>query len=80
LSKIANELNIAHEVGSVMFFTDSMAYSRNNIKACSIIGSPEKGFATHYHTVNDTIDKLDFNNLWNCFRILIEFVNRVEKK
>lgn len=80
LSKIANELNIPHNIGSTMAFTDSMAYTRNNIKACSIIGAPKKGFATHYHTLNDTIDKLNFNNLLNCFRILIEFINRVDKK
>jgi len=80
LSKIATELNIPHNVGNVMFFTDSMAYSRNGIKACSLVGSSKKGFATHYHTLNDTIDKLDFNNIWNCYRILIEFINRVDEE
>lgn len=80
LSKIANEFNIPHNVGNVMFFTDSMAYSRNGIKACSLIGSPKKGFATHYHTLNDTIDKLDFNNIWNCYRILVEFIKRMDEE
>lgn len=80
LSKIANELNITHTIGATMAFTDSMAYSRRNIKACSILGTPKKGFATHYHTLNDTIDKLNFDNLLNCYSILIEFINRVENK
>jgi len=78
LSNIATELRIPHNVGNVMFYTDSMAYSKNGIKACSLVGSPKKGLATHYHTLNDTIDKLDFNNLWNCYRILIEFIKRVD--
>ncbi len=79
LSKIAAELNISHEIGNVIFFTDSMAYAQNGIKACSIVGAPKKGFALHYHTLDDTIDKIDFNNLWNCFRILIEFLKRIDK-
>ncbi|MFX0178456.1 MAG: M28 family metallopeptidase [Candidatus Hodarchaeota archaeon] len=80
LSIISTELHIPHTVGNVMFYTDSMAYSNNGIKACSLVGSPKKGFATHYHTLNDTIDKLDFNNLWNCYRILIEFIKKVDQK
>jgi len=80
LSKIATELNIPHNVGNVLFFTDSMSYSRNGIKACSLVGTQKKGFATHYHTLNDTIDKLDFNNLWNCYRILIDFIKKVDGK
>jgi hypothetical protein len=79
LDKIATDLDISHIIGNVTFFTDSMAYSQNNIEACSIVGAPKKGFATHYHTVEDTIDKLDFQNLWDCYRILIEFLKKVDK-
>ncbi len=79
LSKIATDLDISHTIGNLTAFTDSMAYSKNNITCCSIIGAPKKGFATHYHTVEDTIDKLDFQNLWDCYRILIEFLEKVNQ-
>jgi len=79
LSKIATELNITHEIGNVAAFTDSMAYSRKDIMCCSLVGSPKEGFATHYHTIDDTIDKLDFQNLWNCYRILTEFLKKVDE-
>jgi len=40
---------------------------------------PKKGFPTHYHTRNDTIERIDFNNLWNCYNILIEFIKRIDE-
>ncbi len=79
LSKIATDLDVSHTIGNVSGYTDSMAYSRNNITCCSLVGSPKEGFATHYHTTDDTIDKLDFQNLWNCYRILIEFLKKVDE-
>lgn len=79
LSDIANDLSIPHEIGNVEAFTDSMAYARNKIRACSIIGNPKRGFPLHYHTREDTIDKIDFENLWKCYRILLEFLKRVDE-
>ena len=79
LSKIAKKLNIQYQIGHVEAFTDSMAYSQNKIKACSILNMPKKGFHRHYHTTNDTIEKIDFQNLWNCYRILIEFLKRIDE-
>ncbi|MBD3230014.1 MAG: M20/M25/M40 family metallo-hydrolase [Candidatus Lokiarchaeota archaeon] len=79
ISKIANDLGLKHKVGNVEAFTDSMAYSQNNIKAISLIGKPKKGFASYYHTRNDTIDKIDFGKLWDVYRIIIEFIKRKDK-
>jgi len=79
LSKIASELKIPHTLGNVEAFTDSMAYSRIGIKACSLIGIPHKGLPAYYHTREDTIDKLDFNKLYNCFQIIIEFLLRIDQ-
>ncbi|MHA1379767.1 MAG: M28 family metallopeptidase [Candidatus Helarchaeota archaeon] len=79
LSKIADELNIPNKIGHVEAFTDSMAYAQSKIKACSIISLQKKGLPVYYHTTDDTIEKLEFNNLWNCYQILIEFIKKVEK-
>ena len=76
---IFENLKIPYLKGSIEAFTDSMAYSQNKIKACSIISMPKKGFPTHYHTTNDTIEKIEFENLWNCYRILVEFINRMDE-
>ncbi|MFX0134531.1 MAG: M28 family metallopeptidase [Candidatus Hodarchaeota archaeon] len=78
LSKICEDLKIPYLKGSIEAYTDSMAYSQNKINACSIISMPKKGFPTHYHTTNDTIEKIDFNNLWNCYQILIEFIKKID--
>ncbi len=78
LSKIFEDLKIPYLKGSIEAYTDSMAYSQNKIRACSIISMPKKGFPTHYHTTNDTIEKIEFNNLWNCYQILIEFIKRID--
>ena len=78
LANIFELLKIPYLKGSIEAYTDSMAYSQNKIKACSIISMPKRGFPTHYHTTNDTIEKIDFNNLWNCYQILIEFIKRID--
>jgi putative aminopeptidase FrvX len=78
ISKIASDLGINHKIGNVEAFTDSMAYSMNNIMACSIIAVPKKGFATHYHTRRDTIEIIDFNKLFDVYTILCEFIERID--
>ncbi|TFF86324.1 MAG: M28 family peptidase [Promethearchaeota archaeon] len=78
ISKIASDLGIQHKIGNIEAFSDSMAYSMNNIKACSVISVPKKGFAAHYHTRRDTIDIIDFNKLFDVCTILCEFIERVD--
>ncbi len=78
LANIAKKLKIPHQKGMIEAYTDSMAYAQNKIRACSIIGFPERGIPPHYHTREDTIENLVFNNLWDCYRILISFIKRVD--
>jgi hypothetical protein len=78
LAKIAEELNIPYQIGKIEAYTDSMAYAQNKIEVCSIVGFPEKGFPRHYHTKYDTLDKIDVNSLWNCYRILLQFIEKVD--
>ncbi|MHA1403430.1 MAG: M28 family metallopeptidase [Candidatus Helarchaeota archaeon] len=80
IAEIAKDLSIPIQVGGIEAFTDSMAYSRNKIKACSIVGIPTHGFPAHYHTREDTIDKIEFEHLWDCYRILFEFIKRVDEE
>jgi len=79
LVKIAEELHIPYHTGLVEGFTDSMAYVQNKIEACSIIGFPKKGMPAHYHTREDTLEHLNFENLWNCYQILLKFIVKVDK-
>ncbi len=78
LVEIAIELGIQHQLGSVEAFTDSMAYAQNGIKACSIVGLPEKGFPSHYHTRHDTLDKINIENLWKCYTLLVAFIHKLD--
>ena len=79
ITKIAKKLNISHSIGSIEAFTDSLAYKQNNIKAISLLGFPKKGFPPYYHTRFDIIDNLDFNKLWNCYKIIVEFINQIDE-
>lgn len=78
LSTIAEEFHIPYQKGRVDAFTDSMAYAQNKIRTCSIVAFPQSGIPPYYHTRNDTIEHLDFNNLWNCYKILRQFIKKVD--
>ncbi|MHA1649837.1 MAG: M28 family metallopeptidase [Candidatus Helarchaeota archaeon] len=79
LARIASKLDIPHHIGRIEAFTDSFAYTQKKIKTCSIIGFPEKGVPPHYHTREDILENLQFENLWDCYRLLIEFIKRVDR-
>lgn len=79
LAKITEALQIPYHTGLVEGFTDSMAYTQNKIEACSITGFPKKGIPAHYHTREDTMEHLNFENLWNCYRILLRFIEKVDR-
>ncbi len=78
LVKIAKELQIPYHTGLVEGFTDSLAYIQSKIEACSITGFPKKGIPAHYHTREDTMEHLNFENLWHCYRILLRFIEKVD--
>ncbi len=79
LARIASELDIPHHTGRIEAFTDSFAYARKKIKTCSIIGFPEKGVPPHYHTREDILENLQLENLWDCYRLLIEFIKKFDR-
>ena len=79
LVKITEELQIPYQTGLVEGFTDSLAYIQNKIEACSITGFPPKGIPAHYHTREDTMEHLNFENLWQCYRILLRFIEKVDE-
>ncbi len=80
ISQLASKMNIDHTIGNIDAYTDSMAYSQNGLKACSLIGLPKKGLPLYYHTKEDTPDKLDFNKLYLVFELLIEFIKKYDKR
>ena len=80
LAKIAKGLSIPHQKKMIGAYTDSFAYAQNKIQSCSIVGFPEKGVPSHYHTREDTIENLEFDNLWDCFQILLKFIDKVENE
>ena len=79
LSHVFKELKIDYEIGSVPAFTDSMAYSMNGIQTTSILGYPKNMYSLHYHTREDTIDVIDFENVYDCYRILVKFIEKLDK-
>ncbi|MHA1428451.1 MAG: M28 family metallopeptidase [Candidatus Helarchaeota archaeon] len=70
LGTIADTLDIPYHINRIDAFTDSSAYIQRGIKACSIIGFPQKGVPPYYHTREDILANLTFENLWHCYQIL----------
>ncbi|MHC1590780.1 MAG: M28 family metallopeptidase, partial [Candidatus Helarchaeales archaeon] len=78
LSRIAEKKAVQHSIGSIGAFTDSMAYAQMGIRACSLLSIPKSGFPAHYHTREDTIDKISSESLWKCYDLLKEFIQGID--
>jgi len=78
LGNIADALDIPYHIGRIDAFTDSSAYVQHGINACSIIGFPQKGVPPHYHTREDVLENLAFDNLWHSYRLLRYLLKKMD--
>jgi hypothetical protein len=80
LTNTARQLNISIKAASDMGFTDSLSFARKGIKATSIVSVPPSNDDFYYHTRNDVIEHVNFENLVDCLSILKEFIKELDDK
>ena len=78
LQQVARENRIPLEVGPIIAFTDAMAFARKGIEATSLIALDEKGIVNTYHSVEDTPDNLDYDLLFDSYRLCIAFLKHID--
>ncbi|MHA1265329.1 MAG: M28 family metallopeptidase [Candidatus Helarchaeota archaeon] len=78
LAEIAQKMEIPYQLGRIEAFTDAMAYAKRGIRACSIVGLPQKGVTPTYHTRDDVPENITFENLWNCYSLLMTFLKAID--
>jgi hypothetical protein len=70
LYNIGKRLNIPIKAAPDMGFTDSLSFARKKIKSTSIVSVPASNKEFFYHTRNDVIENVYFENLENCLNLL----------
>ncbi len=78
IKKTADELGIKAKKNLIMAFTDSLSFSRKGVSATSIISLPKSPKEFYYHTRNDVIENLNFENLVKTFKICVELIKRMD--
>ncbi len=74
----ARECNIKVKTNSLMGFTDSLSFARRNISAASIISLPVNMMEFYYHTRDDVIENLSYENIINVYKICVRIIKNLD--
>lgn len=80
VQKVARENRISLKAGPIIAFTDAMAFAMKGIEATSLIALDDKGIVNTYHSVEDTPDHLDYDLLFENYRLCTGFLKHVDSK
>lgn len=80
IKESADNLSISVKLGQLMAFTDSLSFCRKNIPATSICSLPRSSKEFYYHTREDVIENLNFENLINTYEVLMDVIRNLDKK
>ncbi len=80
IQKSAQSLNIHNKISGVMAYTDSLSFGRKGLSTTSITSLPRSSKDFHYHTRDDTIDNLNFDNLIKTYNILVELIKSLDNQ
>jgi hypothetical protein len=78
LEHVARENRIPLETGPIIAFTDAMAFARKGIEATSLTALDKSGIVNTYHSVGDTPDNLDFDLVFDSYRLCIAFLKHID--
>ena len=76
----AKKLKIKIKPKSNMAFTDSLSFCRNHLSATSIITLPLSSKEFYYHTKNDVIENMSFENLINTLNLCNHIIKNLDNK
>ena len=78
VQEAARKEAIPLETGPFIAFTDAMAFARKGIHAASLVALNEKGMVDTYHSVEDTPEHLDFDLLYDSYRLCQAFLEHID--
>lgn len=78
MQKVAERLNIQVKSGNAMAFTDSMSFARKGIASISLMSMPKSSKEFYYHTRDDVIENMGFQNLVDAYKICMEIIKQMD--
>jgi len=74
----ARAIDLPLKAKPIVFFTDAMSFAMKGIRATSLTALDKKGLTATYHSQEDTEDKLDYDIIFNSYRLCTEFLKRID--
>lgn len=78
IKEFTDKYDIPVKTGPSMAFTDSLSFARKGIVSASILSMPGSSKEFYYHTREDTIENMDFKNLVNTYKIIIDVIKTID--
>ena len=78
VEEVARKEGIPLKTGPVIAFTDAMAFAMKGIQATSLVAQGEKGVVDTYHSVDDTPEHLDYDLLFDSYRLSLAVLNHID--
>jgi hypothetical protein len=78
VQEAAEKEGISLEAGPIMAFTDAMAFAMKGLQATSLIALNEKGIVDTYHSVEDKPEHLDYDLLFDSYRLCVAFLEYMD--
>jgi Peptidase family M28 len=75
---VARKEGIPLKAGPIIAFTDAMAFAMKGIAATCLIALDDEGVVGTYHSVEDTPENLDYDLLFESYRLCMAFLNHVD--
>jgi hypothetical protein len=74
----AHMAHIPLKAGPIMAFTDAMAFAMHGIRATSLVALGDKGVVDTYHSVEDRPEHLDYDLLYESYRLCLAFLDHMD--
>ena len=78
IKKSADNLNIKTKITTLIAYTDSLSFCRKNLSATSLSSTPQSSKEYYYHTRDDVVENMTFDNLINAYRICMDIIKRLD--
>jgi len=78
VQEVARKEGIPLKTGPVIAFTDAMAFAMKGIQATSLVAQGEKGVVDTYHSVDDTPEHLDYDLLFDSYRLSLAVLEHID--
>lgn len=80
VEEAACEAGIPLEKGPIIAFTDAMAFAMKGVQATTLMALDPNGMVDTYHSLEDSPERLDDNLLFDCYRLCLAFLKRIDAK